>query len=173
MRNFDYFKPKSLKEASNLLVEYGEGAHILNGGTDLVVRMRDEITTPDVVVDIKGIEELQKIHFDQEGLFVGATVKLSDMIHYEPLAENYDFLLDGAKSIGSGQVRNVATMVGNNCNASPLADTSTPLLVLDANFVVYGPDGEREISIHDFFTGVRRTSLKIGEIVTGVKEGCG
>lgn len=170
MKSFDYYKPETLKKAREILLEHGEGAYILNGGTDLIVRMRDKITTPDVVVDIKGIEELYEISFNQdEGLFVGACVNLSDMLRNNHIVENYSFLAEGANSIGASQIRNLATMVGNNCNASPLADTSTPLLILDASVVVYGFNGYREVSIHDFFKGVRKTSLELGEIVTGIK----
>lgn len=170
MKSFDYYKPETLKKAREILLEHGEGAYILNGGTDLIVRMRDKITIPDVVVDIKGIEELYEISFNQdEGLFVGACVKLSDMLRNNQIVENYSFLAEGANSIGASQIRNLATMVGNNCNASPLADTSTPLLILDASVVVYGLNGYREVSIHDFFKGVRKTSLELGEIVTGIK----
>lgn len=170
MKSFEYFKPQSLKEASELLISHGENSHILNGGTDLVVRMRENLTTPDAVVDIKGIKELHEIKYDEkEGLFVGACVKLSDMAHNRVVVKNYSFLADAAETIGSGQVRNLATMIGNNCNASPLADTSTPLLVLDAQVCIYGPNGEREVSVHDFFKGVRKTCLIHGEIVTGIK----
>ncbi len=170
MKSFEYFKPQSLKEASELLLKYGTNAHIFNGGTDMIVRMRENITTPDVVVDIKGIKELYKLSYDEkEGLFVGACVKLSDMAHNKDVVEKYSFLADAAESVGSGQVRNIATMAGNNCNASPLADTSTPLVATDAIICIYGLEGEREVSIHDFFVGVRRTCLKHGEIVTGIK----
>lgn len=170
MKSFEYFKPQTLKEASEILVKNGKDAHILNGGTDLIVRMRDNITTPKVVVDIKGIKELHKIEYDKDkGLSVGACVKLSDMAHNRDVIENYSFLADAAESVGSGQVRNLATMIGNNCNASPLADTSTPLLALDAKVIIYGPEGEREISIHDFFKGVRKTCLQPGEIVTSIR----
>ncbi|WIV11693.1 xanthine dehydrogenase family protein subunit M [Proteiniborus sp. MB09-C3] len=170
MKSFEYFKPQSLKEASELLIKHGENSHILNGGTDLVVRMRENLTTPDVIVDIKGIKELHKISYDEkEGLFVGACVKLSDMAHNRAVVENYSFLADAAETVGSGQVRNLATMAGNNCNASPLADTSTPILALDAVVCIYGLNSEREVSIHDFFKGVRKTCLSHGEIVTGIK----
>lgn len=170
MKRFDYYKPKTLKKANEILLEHGREACILNGGTDLIVRMRDKITNPNVIVDIKGIEELYEISFNQEeGLFVGACVKLSDMVQYGPVIEKYNFLAEAANSIGARQIRNLATMAGNNCNASPLADTSTPLLILDASVVIYGINGYREISIHEFFVDVRKISLEPGEIVTGIK----
>lgn len=170
MKKFEYFKPETLKEASELLVKYGEGAHILNGGTDLVVRMRENHLAPEAVIDIKGIKELYNLSYDEEkGLSVGACVTLSEMAHKKEVVENYAILADAAEVVGSGQIRNIATMAGNNCNASPLADTSTPLLALDAVVEVYGPEGTREISIHDFFVWVRKTSLKPGEIVTAIR----
>ncbi len=170
MESFEYYKPKTLKEASELLVKFGGKAHILNGGTDLIVRMRDGITQPHVVVDIKGIDELFNINYDEkEGLTVGACVNLNEVVHNKYVLENYKLLADAAESIGSTQVRNLATMVGNNCNASPLADTATPLLALDAVVMVYSTKGEREICIHEFFKGVRKTCLELGEIVTAIK----
>lgn len=170
MKNFSYYKPETLKEASELLAKNGQNTRILNGGTDVVVRLREKLEAPDSIVDIKGIKELHKLSYDEkEGLFVGACVKLSDMAHNKDVMEKYTVLADAAETVGSGQVRNLATMVGNLCNASPLADTATPVLALDATVVIYGPEGEREVSIHDFFKGVRRTCLTLGEIVVGVK----
>lgn len=170
MKNFEYFKPSSLKEASEILLKHGDKAHILNGGTDLIIRMRDRITEPEVVVDIKNINELNDIKLNENGeLIIGACVNLNDVAHNKTLYENYKFLAEAAHEVGSSQVRNRATMIGNICNASPLADTATPLLALDAVVLIYGPDGEREVSIHDFFVWVRKTCLKIGEIVKGIK----
>ncbi|KXG74256.1 FAD binding domain-containing protein [Thermotalea metallivorans] len=170
MRQFEYLKPKTLEEASRLLVQYGEEASVLNGGTDLLVRIRDGISRPKAVVDIKGIDRLKEISFDEEkGLTIGACVNLNDMIQYPVLVEKYRILAEAAHTVGSCQVRNRATMAGNITNASPLADTATPLLVLDAMVKVFGPQGEREVSIHDFFLWVRKTCLQAGEIVTAVR----
>lgn len=169
MNKFEYFKPKSLKEASEILLKNKE-AHILNGGTDLIIRMRDKITKPEVVVDIKKIKELKEIKVNSNGeIIIGACVKLNDIAHNKIINEKYEFLANAVHEVGSSQVRNRATMIGNICNASPLADTATPLLVLDAKVLIYGKDGEKEVSIHDFFVWVRKTCLKEGEIVTGVK----
>ncbi len=170
MNKFNYFKPSTLTEASEILRKYGENAHILNGGTDLVVRIREDLLNPEAVVDIKGIEELHHINYNEkEGLTVGACVSLSDMAHNEAVVKHFPVIADSAEVVGSGQIRNLATMVGNNCNASPLADTATPLLALDANLLVYSPEGNKKISIHDFFVGVRKTSLKTGEIVIAIR----
>lgn len=171
MKDFKYFKPSSLEEASRLLLQYGEAASILNGGTDLIVRMHEGLSHPEAVIDIKGIGGLNEITFDKEtGLTIGACVTMKEMEKHPMLLEKYRVLAEACHSVGSCQVRNRATMVGNITNASPLADTATPLLALDAFVQVYASEeGIREISIHDFFVFVRKTCLKAGDIVTGVR----
>ncbi|ABR46906.1 molybdopterin dehydrogenase, FAD-binding [Alkaliphilus metalliredigens QYMF] len=169
MKAFSYFKPQTLKEASETLLRYGEEAVILNGGSDLVVRMKENLAAPKAVIDIKGIESLHEIKYDQHtGLRVGACVTLNRMAHDENVVTHYPILADAAEMVGSGQIRNIATMAGNNCNASPLADTATPLLALDAWVIIYSVKGKRVASIHDFFKGVRKTCLQPGEIVTAL-----
>lgn len=169
MKPFEYFRPTTLKEASELLVRFGESAHILNGGTDLIVRMRDGLTLPEAVIDLKGIEALFRIREDQDSVTVGAAVNLNRVGGDETIGKYFPYLAEAANSVGSKQVRNRATCVGNLCNASPLADTATPLMVLEAVLEVFGPEGEREIPIGEFFVFVRKTALKPGEIVTGVR----
>ncbi|MBB6216893.1 carbon-monoxide dehydrogenase medium subunit [Anaerosolibacter carboniphilus] len=170
MKSFEYFKPRTLEEASALLIKYGDKASILNGGTDLIVRMHDGVSHPEVVIDIKGIAGLKKMEFNEnEGLTIGACVTMNDMAQDAVLLEKYRILAEASHTVGSCQVRNRATLVGNITNASPLADTATPLLALDAFVKVFGPGGEREISIHEFFVWVRKTCLQAGEIVIGVR----
>jgi len=169
MRPFEYFRPSSLKEASELLVRYGDGAHLLNGGTDLIVRMREGLTLPEAVIDLKGIEQLSRIREDEASVYIGATVNLNQVGRLETIGKSFPYLAEAALSVGSKQVRNRATCIGNLCNASPLADTATPLMALNAVFEVFGPEGEREIPIQEFFVFVRKTSLKPGEIVKGVR----
>ncbi|SKC42408.1 FAD binding domain-containing protein [Maledivibacter halophilus] len=170
MKKFDYFKPNSLKEASQMLIQNEENTHILNGGTDLIVRINEEIICPDVVVDIKGIKELYEIKYDEvKGLTIGACVTMNDLDWNEIVREKFKIVSDSAHMVGSSQIRNRATMIGNICNASPLADTATCLYALDAVVLIYGPNGEREVSIHDFILSVRKTCLKPGEIVTAIR----
>lgn len=170
MKAFEYLKPKSLREANVFLTEGGKDTHILNGGTDLIIRMRERLTLPDAVVDIKGIPDLNRITYHAEkGLFIGACVNLNVLGAHEAVVRHYPALSRAALSVGSVQVRNRATCIGNLCNASPLADTATPLLALDAVVLIYGSEGEKEVPLRDFFVHVRKTSLKPGELVWGVQ----
>jgi len=168
MNRFEYFAPTTLKEAVDILNEKGEKALILNGGTDIIVRMRDCSLEADYLVDIKKISELDKISFENGRVMIGATVLLNDLGLHPIIQKKYPFLAQAALSVGSKQVRNRATCVGNICNASPLADTATPLLSLNAKVHVFSAEGERTILLSDFFVFVRKTLLKHGEIVTGV-----
>jgi len=170
VKEFEYYKPSTLNEASEILSKYKEEACIFNGGTDLIVRMRDEMTKPKVVVNIKEIEKLHEISYEKEKwISIGACVTLNELSKCKMISEKYKILTDAIHNIGSIQLRNLATMIGNICNASPLADSATPLLVLDAKAVIFGADGVRKVLVKEFIAGVRRTDLKIGEIVVAIE----
>ena len=167
LRKFEYLKPDSIKETISILSQYGERARILNGGTDLIVGIRDKILQPEYVVDIKAIPQLSRITYNkQDGLNIGATVTLNEISDSKVVQRNYPILAEACKTVGSYQVRNRATLVGNICNASPAADTTPPLLVLGAKVNIIDPTGEKIVPINEFFTGVKKNILKKGEIVT-------
>lgn len=168
MKAFEYYNPATLKEAVALLKEHGEDASILNGGTDLIVRMRDGHSAPKTVVDIKGIKELHELSIEDGRVFIGACVLLNDLGLHDVILKRYPYLSQAALSVGSKQVRNRATCIGNICNASPLADTATPLLALDAEIHIYGEKGIKTVPLSDFFVFVRKTILQPDEIVTGI-----
>lgn len=168
MKNFEYYRPTSLKEALELLKTHEGQATLLNGGTDLIVRMQEGHSAPPVVVDIKKIPGMNEIQITDDRILIGATVQLNEIGSNPVIRTRYPFLAQAALSVGSKQVRNRATMVGNICNASPLADTATPLLALEAEVHVYGEDGIKTVPIRDFFVFVRKTVLKPTDIVTGI-----
>ena len=170
MREFEYVAPKTVKEALSLLATYKEKATILAGGTDVVIRLRDEIIDPEFIIDIKHIEELNGIKFDKnEGLFVGANATMHEIQNDKNVKEFYPFYADACGHVGSKQVRNKATSVGNLCTASPLGDSLTPMYCLDATVVIEGPNGKREVPVREFITFVRKTVLERDELVLGVK----
>ncbi|MBA7596954.1 Carbon monoxide dehydrogenase medium chain [subsurface metagenome] len=169
MKEFEYLKPDSIKETISILSQFGEKAQILNGGTDLIVEMRDKIIQPEYLVDIKAIPQLNRITYNkQDGLNIGATVTLNEISNSKAVQTHYPILVKACKTVGSYQVRNRATLVGNICNASPAADTAPPLLVLEAKVNIIGPTGEKIVPINQFFTGVKKNILKKGEIVTSI-----
>ena len=121
-------------------------------------------------MDVKKIPGLHEITFsEKEGLFIGACVTMNEIGGNEAVRTHYPFLAEAALSVGSKQVRNRATSVGNIVNASPLCDTGTPLYAADAVMCLEGSNGKREVPIREFITFVRRTVLQKDEIVTGIK----
>ncbi len=169
LKEFEYLKPDSIKKTISILSKYGERAQILNGGTDLIVGIRDKIIQPEYLVDIKAIPQLNRITYNkQDGLNIGATVTLNEISDSKVVQKNYPILAEACKTVGSYQVRNRATLVGNICNASPAADTAPPLLVLGAKVNIISTAGEKIVPINQFFTGVKKNVLKKGEFVTSV-----
>jgi carbon-monoxide dehydrogenase medium subunit len=167
---FEYLKPKMTQEVANLLAEQGEDAKIFAGGTDLLVLMRDRIVRPRYLIDIKDIGELRELSYDAEReLSIGAAITLNEIMELDVIKKRFGALWSAANSLADPTIRNRATLVGNICNASPASDMAPALLVLDAEVEAVSKDRERTIPIREFFTGVKRTSLKPGEFVKAVR----
>lgn len=167
---FDYLKPETLEEASEIMEDHGENAHILAGGTDLLPDVRGRLVNPDYIVDIKEIPEMKKLSFDEEeGLRIGAAVPLKKLAEFEELQEKFMPLWSSVKQIADPVLRNRATLIGNICTASPAGDSAPSLLVLDAEIETVSKDNERTIPIQDFFTGVKRNSLSENEFVKSIR----
>ncbi len=162
-----YIKPRTVEEALSALDE--GNARALAGGTDLLVDMRNGVIRPDLLVDIKGLSEVQTFSVDSGVVKIGAGVPLNDIIENRTVRERYPVLCDAAFSIATCQLRNRATLAGNICNASPAADMLPPLFILGAVVVTAGREGERKIPIKELVVGVKKTSLRKGELVVRVE----
>ena len=170
MRRFQYHAPTSLAEASALLRTLGEGASLFAGGTDLLVEIREELRVCAHVIDIKKIPGLQGLSFDLEsGLRIGAQTTAREIETAPIIRAHYRNLANAVASLGSVQVRNRATLIGNICRASPSADTPPPLIADGAAVTIWSPEGERRLSLERFFVGPGKTVLAPGEIVTEVR----
>jgi carbon-monoxide dehydrogenase medium subunit len=158
-----------LDEALTLLANYNEQAKIIAGGTDLLVMMKDRVITPVNLIDIKTIPELNRIsRVESTGLKMGALTTISALTNSDLLGDKFDALKEAAKSLGTPQVRNMATIGGNICRSSPSADMLPPLLVLDAKVKLVGRDKTRTISLEDFITGPGTNALH-NEILTEIQ----
>jgi CO/xanthine dehydrogenase FAD-binding subunit len=170
MRAFEYERPTRLADAVALLAEHGPDARPLAGGTDLIIRLRDGSIRPRVVVDVKGIAELDGEIREEDGyLRFGAWTTMTDIAADERVRRDYLALVEAALFVGSVQIRNRATLAGNMCNASPAADTAPALLVYGARVVVTGTDGTRRIALDDFFVRSGVTTLARGELVQAIE----
>ena len=165
--DFEYHAPESLDEAVALLDRYGEDAAILAGGTDLIPHMKQRKAQPKHVVNIKRIPELACIEETPDGVKIGALAKLRAVELSPQIRERVPLLSEAARSIGSVQIRNLGTIGGNICNASPSADMATALMALGAKAHAYGKDGAKTYSMAEFFQGRGDVSLTRGELLTG------
>jgi len=167
MSTFDYQRPRTIAEASELLS--GEGAVALAGGTDLVVAMRHRKTRPSLVVDLKAIGEIgDGIEVDGDVLRIGGRAVMAIVTSDDVVRRHFPALAQAAAVVGSVQIRNRATLAGNICNASPAADTAPALLAYSAVVTIAGTAGGRTVSLEEFFTGPGATVLGPGEVVASI-----
>jgi carbon-monoxide dehydrogenase medium subunit len=169
MRAFTYERPSRLDDAIALLVQHGPEARLLAGGTDLIIRLRDGSIRPRLVVDVKRVAEFDGgIAWDDDQVTFGARTVMTDIAADERIRSEYTALAEAAAVVGSVQIRNRATLVGNACNASPAADTAPALLVYGAVIVAKGPGGTRRIPIDAFFVRSGVTTLAADELVVAI-----
>jgi len=168
LNDFEYHKPKDINETLHLLSEFKEKAKILAGGTDLIVHLKEELAMPEVVIDIKGISELNKIEISEDNIFIGAGVTFTEIIESQPLKEKLPILWEASEKVASVGIRNRATIAGNICSAVPSLDSAPALLVYDTEILVQSKKGKRTISINDWFTGPKQTILNPEELVLGI-----
>jgi carbon-monoxide dehydrogenase medium subunit len=170
MKEFERVEPKTVEEACRKLAEFKGKARPYAGGTDILVELKQGRLKPNALINLKKIKGLDKIYFSiREGLRIGALVTWTQILESKTVASHYPLLRKAAESMGSLQIRNVATLAGNICHASPAANGPIPLLLYEATCLVQGRKGERSIPIEKFFTGVQKNTLKGDEILTEIR----
>jgi aerobic carbon-monoxide dehydrogenase medium subunit len=166
---FQYLQPLTLQEATSLLAEKDGEAKVIAGGTDLINLIRTKTIRPRFVVDIGRIPGLGHVQYDTDGaLSIGALATIRDLETSHEVKQRHPVIAQAAAQLGSIAIRNVATIGGNLCHASPAADTAPALITLGATLKIVGPAGERTVALEDFFTGPGRTILQRGEILAEV-----
>jgi CO/xanthine dehydrogenase FAD-binding subunit len=167
---FAYQRPATLDEACRLLAAEPRAA-ILAGGTDLMVHLRQEQRgkRPPAVISVRRIPGLDRIDVGTSVIRIGALTTLAAVIEHPTIQAEYPVIPFTARYMGSPAIRHLATIGGNLCNASPAADLSPVLLVLDAEVGIAGTTGTRRLPLDQFFRGPGQTALTIGEILTWVE----
>ena len=170
MARFDYLEPHSLDEALGMLEEHGARARLVAGSTDFLVRWRTGVWRPEIVVCMQHVPGLDGLRFnDDDGLSIGAMVTVQDIEQNATVRTRYPALAAGATAFAGVQVRNLATVVGNVCNASPAGDTLPALLAYDAQCRIVGSNGERWLPLTEVFVGPGQIALAAGEIMTELR----
>jgi carbon-monoxide dehydrogenase medium subunit len=168
VRRFELALPESLDDCLRLLAQRGPETKLLAGGTDLLPQMKNSVVMPKRVIDLSGVARVKILECDTKGLRIGAAVPARQVEQDPRVREGYAAVAESAALLGSVQVRNLATVGGNICNAAPSADMAPPLVALEAQAVIAGPKGERRVPLSDFFTGVRKTVVGPDELLVEI-----
>lgn len=163
-----YVRPQSISDAVSQLAEASDRAFVLAGGTDLLVRMKNDEFEADLVVDIKSIKGMGDIVETAEGFRIGAAVSCAEIGDHPGLSAAWPGVVEAANLIGSTQIQSRCTIVGNLCNASPAADSVPALVAAGAQAIIVGPDGTRKMAVENLPVGPGRSTLDTSEIVEAV-----
>ncbi len=164
---FNYYKASTLGEALEL-VDKLEDFKVIAGGTDLLMDLRIGRYKPRNIIDISEIKELNYIVDEGDYVRIGALTRLQEVMESPIIKAKAPVLAEAIYQMASWQIRNIATIGGNLCNASPAADTAPPLMVLEAKLKLVSRDGERIVPVTEFFLGPRKTVLKKNELLAEI-----
>lgn len=160
---FEFFKPKTVKEASELLKQPGYIAIV--GGTDAVVKIRSGFyKSLKAIVDLNGLFS-NEIRVGGDKCVIGSACTMNYIAENPVIIENFPVLSQAARSVAAFQICNAATLGGNVGNSSPVGDTIPALYALEAEVNIVSSEGARTVSINEFITGVGKNVLQPGEMI--------
>ncbi len=168
IRSFEYHSAASLSDVLEFLNDYGSDTKVLAGGTDLVLALKAKKISPFHVLNINEISELAHIRHEDSTIRIGPLVTHARVASDKVILERLPALACATGLVGSWQLRNVGTLGGNLCNASPSADSAPPLLAMDSTVIVADSFGETEVPLQDFFVGPRASILKPNQLLREV-----
>ena len=165
-RSFEYYSPRTLDEAIALLQKLGPEAKLLSGGQSLIPMMKLRLLSPEYIVDINRIPELDYISESDGHLRIGCLAREHELETSDVVKTRLPILSDTAKVIADPLVRSQATICGNLAHGDPANDHPATMMALGATVVATDPNGQREIPVADFFSGLFTTALEPEEILT-------
>jgi carbon-monoxide dehydrogenase medium subunit len=166
---FEYERASSVDEAVALLERHGDDARLIAGGHSILPLMKLRFASPEVLVDINDLTELQRIWVENDVLHIGAMVRHAELLASPVVGEHYQILHDAERVIADPVVRNRGTIGGSLCHADPAEDLSAALAAIRADVVIKGSGGERVVSVRDLYTGPFETVVGPAEIVTEIR----
>jgi aerobic carbon-monoxide dehydrogenase medium subunit len=168
LREVEYVRPGSIEEALEALASH-EGARALAGGQTLVNVMKARAASPDVLVDLNGLDELRTIErTDDGGLRIGAMVTYAQLMRDSTAADARPIIAEVAGQIADVQVRNRGTIGGNICSSDPTNHLPPLAAAQGWRMHVRGAGGERDLGPEDFFLGVYFTAVGPGDLLTAI-----
>jgi CO/xanthine dehydrogenase FAD-binding subunit len=169
--DFEYFAPKTVEEALKLLSQYKDDEYkIIAGGQSLNTLMKHRLISPEYLIDIKGLSDLEYIKFDKkEGLKIGALATHRDVEKSSVIRKHYSVLAEMEENVASVETRNWGTIAGDICHGDPAADPSPVFIALNAKLKIASSSGERTVDAEDFALDFFETAVKPGEMVTEIQ----
>jgi len=167
-RTFKYLRPATCEEACTLKARAPKSSRFLAGGTDLLLQWRDRRVDFEYCVDLSFVRELEYVETRGAETRIGALTRIAAVERSDDLEDGLHVLKEAAEQTASPQVRNIATIGGNLCNAAPSADMAVPLLALGAEACLRSLSGERRVPLDRFFLGVNRTALEEDELLAEI-----
>ena len=168
LKPFEYVAPLTIEEALSALDHDPGTTRLLAGGTDLLALMKLGFESPERIVSLRRIPSLNEIRPNGSELRIGALASIHSVLTSSVVAARCTALHEATTDFATPQIRHMATIGGNVCRSSPSADTVPPLLALDADLRLEGPDGTRTVALEDFFTGAGSNVLD-REILTEIR----
>ena len=170
IKDFEFFAPKTLKEALTLVDKYQDEGKVIAGGQSLLVLMRQGLVAPKYLIDIKGISELSYIKSDaKKGLRIGALTTHRAIEKSPKMRDGFVVLAEMENRLASIQTRNWGTIAGNICHADPAGDPAPVLIALNATLSMASVRGERKMAMEDFCLDYFETALEPGELLTEIQ----
>ncbi len=168
LKSEEYRLPSTINDLKNDLINYPNSL-IVSGFTDIGVRKHNFQIQLEQVIDLSNLNEIKIIEERSGGLFIGANIPLQDIFENELICNKLPIISEMLSQMASKQVRNVATLGGNICNASPIGDSVVLLMALNADLILLSKDGsQRSIQLRKFYTGYKKMAKKDSEVVIGV-----
>jgi carbon-monoxide dehydrogenase medium subunit len=166
---FDYVRPSSVEDALSALGAAGDDGKVLAGGQSLIPILRLRLSSPELLVDLGGIEELRGVRDDGDAIVVGAMTTHDEVIKNPLVNTHAPLLAQATATVGDRQVRHLGTFGGSVAHADPAGDLPSVALTLDAEMVVHGPSGVRRVPAAEFFQDYLTTALAPGDILTAIR----
>ena len=163
-----FVQPQSARDAARALADGGATAHVLAGGTDLLVKMKSGMIEPGTVVDIKHVPGIRDITPEDGGFRIGAAVPGQELGEHAGVKALWPGVVEACELIGSTQIQGRCTMVGNLCNGGPAADSVPAMIAAGAVARVEGPEGSRDMAVEDIPAGPGQINLEPGEFISSV-----
>ena len=163
------YNGSSIEQVLELLEKHKGKAKIIAGGTDIIIHLREEKISPEILIDISKIEKLKKIECEGNRIKIGSAVTYTQIVEDKLFRDNLYGLYKSCKMVGSPQIRNKGTIGGNVANASPAADSIPPLIALGSELKIASTRGERSVNVEDYFSNNDVYGLKENELLIGIE----